>query len=677
MIRVAALAAYKAGLCILPTAIDGSKAPAIKPWGAYKTIRPSVAELRAWRFDQADGFGVVAGAVSGHVECWDFDTTEVSLAFEAAAHATGLGDVWSRLTTGYLDRTPGGGVRILARYPPDATFTDCTLARRPGRTGEPDIKTLIELPTYAIVAPSNGKTHPTGGTYERLSGGFDTIASYTNDERAALMTLARTFDQIVRAEQRPSSSSSSMGGDRPGDDYNRRTTWAALLEPHGWMIVFDRDDVSYWRRPGKTCGVSATTNFAGSDLFYPFTSSTIFEADKSYSKFAVYAVLEHDGDFSRAALALYRQGYGRDHQHEPGSSPGPTVHTVEGLDPELLIDIGVVVVEGRHMAETGVPYLVDGLIPAIGTVGLLVAYTKVGKTTFTLTLGGAVAAGVPFLDRHTRAVRVLVIAAEDPPAYTAYLARHLTAVPVGQMTFYRAPIRLDDTTLTAIAATIQTGQYGLVLISSWQAVVAGLTRDENDNATAVRIMETVKVTARASGVPWLIDAHSGKGEDQGDDADPTKAMRGASGAAGAADYLLSLRYDVGGPFTTRRRLSGKGRFVTCPPMLLEYDPDAGAYSVLSVNKDTMVETTWRLIVETQALTTTPQTATAIAQAAGLVTGAKVTTSIRRRVQDALRRRPGVRTITETWRGHIRTLYASQDFEVAPNPQMAHPGDETP
>ena len=41
----------------------------------------------------------------------------------------------------------------------------------------------------------------------------------------------------------------------------------------------------------------------------------------------------------------------------------------------------------------------------------------------------------------------------------------------------------------------------------------GLIRDENDNAGAVRVVEDVKAAARASGVPWLIDAHSGKGED--------------------------------------------------------------------------------------------------------------------------------------------------------------------
>ena len=247
-----ARAAYAAGLSPLPVANDGSKRPDVRQWKMYQTTRPTVDELRAFDFAAHDGLGIIAGAVSGHVECWDFDDAATCAAFESAAHASGLGDVWARLTNGYLDRTPGGGFRIPVHYPADGTFTDCTLARRPGRTGEPTIKTLIELPTFAIVAPSNGKTHPSGGRYERLSGDFNTIASYTHEERAALLALARTFDQLPRPEHRTSTSTATTtSGTRPGDDYNRRTTWPALLEPQGWTVVFERDGVTYWRRPGQ------------------------------------------------------------------------------------------------------------------------------------------------------------------------------------------------------------------------------------------------------------------------------------------------------------------------------------------------------------------------------------------------------------------------------------------
>ena len=100
----------------------------------------------------------------------------------------------------------------------------------------------------------------------------------------------------------------SRSGDRPGDAFNRRASWPEILEPAGWRHVYDRGDVGYWCRPGKTHGVSATTNLGGHDRLYVFTSSTPFEPEKSYSKFAAYAVLHHGGDFAAAARHVAADG---------------------------------------------------------------------------------------------------------------------------------------------------------------------------------------------------------------------------------------------------------------------------------------------------------------------------------------------------------------------------------
>ena len=75
--------------------------------------------------------------------------------------------------------------------------------------------------------------------------------------------------------------------------------------------MYTRDGTTYWRRPGKDIGISATTNFGGADLLYVFSSSTEFEAEKSYNRFGAYAVLNHGGDFHAAARALAQQGYGQ------------------------------------------------------------------------------------------------------------------------------------------------------------------------------------------------------------------------------------------------------------------------------------------------------------------------------------------------------------------------------
>jgi hypothetical protein len=332
----------------------------------------------------------------------------------------------------------------------------------------------------------------------------------------------------------------------------------------------------------------------------------------------------------------------------------PAADVPPGLDPVLLTDAVDVIREGQQIAAQGIRYTVDGIIPNYGMLGMLVAYAKVGKTTLGQALAAAVAMGRPFLERDTTQTRVLVIAAEDPPEYTAYVARVLDVEP-GRLMFYRAPMLLNGDGLRAISQTVTTGGYGLVLIASWQAVIRGLVKDENDNAGAVNVVESVKAFTRQTGIPWLIDAHSGKGEDQDDDADPSKAMRGASGAAGAADYTLSLRY-ANGAFGTERRFSGKGRFVNFPPLTLDLDLTTGAYTLIASTKQAMAETTWRLIQDLGALDRTPRSVTDIAKAVGLFTGNRLSGTARRRVVDALSRRPGVLLSQEIRHGRTVTLY---------------------
>src|SRR5207249_11853439 len=65
------------------------------------------------------------------------------------------------------------------------------------------------------------------------------------------------------------------------------------------------------RRPGKPGpGPSATTDHGGTAYLYVFSTSTVFEAERGYSKFSAYALLEHGGDVHAAAKELYAEGYG-------------------------------------------------------------------------------------------------------------------------------------------------------------------------------------------------------------------------------------------------------------------------------------------------------------------------------------------------------------------------------
>jgi hypothetical protein len=119
--------------------------------------------------------------------------------------------------------------------------------------------------------------------------------------------------------------------------------------------------------------------------------------------------------------------------------------------------------------------------------------------------------------------------------------------------------------------------------------------------------------------------------------------------------MLSLRY-ADGPFSARRRLSGKGRFVSFEPILLEYDVTTGTYATISDGKSATADSTWRLILEAGVLRDWCS-ADAIAISLGLIgESGRVTGTGRRKVRDALKGRAGVDVKSETRRGQQTTLY---------------------
>jgi hypothetical protein len=325
-VHLAVQAAVKAGVCILPPSEDGKKKPQPKTdgqWKDYQKRLPTTAEYRRW-YPGRSGLGAVCGAISRNLEAFEFDHRDTHVAFVELAHQAGLGDLIARLGAGYLEDSPRG-VHYLYRC---ATIAgNIVLARRLIPAGErttpgDKVTTLIETRGeggFIILAPSNGKVSPSGKPYVLRAGGFATIPTITPDERRDLHQLAQSFDEMPTGNIPPASEPKAASGERPGDDYSRKTTWAQILEPHGWKAIFTHGDVTHWRRPGKDRGTSATTNIHGSDLLYVFSSSTPFEAERGYGKFAVYAILNHGGDFAAAARDLAAQGYG-----EPPRASGGT-----------------------------------------------------------------------------------------------------------------------------------------------------------------------------------------------------------------------------------------------------------------------------------------------------------------------------------------------------------------
>lgn len=313
----AALALHDAGCAVVPARANGSKAPAGN-WKQHQTARPTRAQVIEWfSGSDYDGFGIITGAVSGNLEMFELEgrATAQGLGSEIAELADNcdLGELWRRVCAGYLEATPSAGIHVLYRIEDAPVGGNTKLAR------DADNQVLIETRGeggFTICAPSGGRTHPDGGTWRLLSGGPASIATITADERDALYALARAMDkapQRVMASAAPPAQRSAGDHVRPGDDYNARASWDAILD--GWARVYtDSHGVTYWCRPGKRWGISATTGRptrnGEADNLFVFTTSTSFESEVPYSKFGAYAHLHHNGDLKAAAKQLAADGYG-------------------------------------------------------------------------------------------------------------------------------------------------------------------------------------------------------------------------------------------------------------------------------------------------------------------------------------------------------------------------------
>lgn len=342
-VLAAARALHAAGLCVLPAAADGSKMPAVQ-WREFQHSRPSLDQLNGWfGSGRHRGLGVVCGAVSGGLEMLELEGRAIEEGLlgqlTAAASVNGLVDLWQRVISGYMERTPSGGLHLLYRVHGGPPKGNTKLARRPATAAElaekPKDRFKVWIETrgeggWTVTAPSNGATHSTGRPWVLLAGGPDSIPTLTVAERDALHALAGTLDAMpaapppVTPPARPVTGLDFGGSVRPGDDFNARADWADILGPLGWTVAKQNGLYREWRRPGKdTPGISATTGRDGDDRLYVFSSATDFEVEKPYDKLGAVALLEHGGDISKTAAALKAAGYGSRPAPSNGAGPVP------------------------------------------------------------------------------------------------------------------------------------------------------------------------------------------------------------------------------------------------------------------------------------------------------------------------------------------------------------------
>lgn len=321
-----------AGISVIPIRTDKSKAPAVDgSWLQYQSAIATEEEIGRL-FEGNVGIGAVCGLVSGGLEVIDFDSADsFSEWWPLAIETCGEALMQSLL----IVKTPRPGFHVFFR------------TGAPGRsqklamTADMPAKVLVETKGeggYVVLPGSPGECHETGRLYVVHQGRFSLIPQITSEQRESLISSARTLNQKPREhvhhEQR-----NPMPGSTPGNDYAARTAWDSILRDRGYKFAYRRGAETFWTRPGKEHGVSASTNYHGSDMFHPFsTNCEPFEVDKSYSKFAFLAFSDFGGDFHRTAAHLGSNGYGerRESSEKPPRSPAQDLVAIDDLTERVI-----------------------------------------------------------------------------------------------------------------------------------------------------------------------------------------------------------------------------------------------------------------------------------------------------------------------------------------------------
>ncbi|MBX3119121.1 MAG: AAA family ATPase [Fimbriimonadaceae bacterium] len=393
-----------------PSIADGNGRIRRIAWSGYQASMVPESNLESW-FSRDIGMGVMCGEVSGFLCVLDFDREGTYEAWK------GLFPAWAAVLP--TDRR-GDRYHVYLRTEGPLQSSTFSLCGDHQSCGD-----LLAQGKFVVMPPT---IHPEGETRVWVNPIKEPIPVVSLAELGVEVPIRASVSpaERVQVERAPD------GSMRPGDWFNENVSWREVLEPHGWDLTGISGRKEYWRRPGERAGThSAVVGFANKNpnWFFNFSpNSHPFEPNNCYSPFAAYALLNHGGDFSKAAKAIFEARKSTVQLHHPSIEKESWEdldfanfsfcgdfqdENGEGLAVQSFEEVFVAMPEYmQESEERGMDWIVEGLLPAT-FLALLAGGSKAGKSCFATALAMAVAKGEPFLGLPTTRCPVMWLAVEE------------------------------------------------------------------------------------------------------------------------------------------------------------------------------------------------------------------------------------------------------------------------
>ena len=388
--------------------------------------------------------------------------------------------------------------------------------------------------------------------------------------RSLMHDLARALNRYVEpsrvvtgASFAPSTNGNGDGHARPGDDFNRRADWSAVLAPAGWKCLGRMGDKGIaWQRPGKGgLGLSATTGYcrsdSGNDLLYVFsTNAAPFESGHSYSKFGAYALLYHAGDYRAAYCDLATRGYGSASSPAGRLNLNGKTQAPNGRREQAALEIVRKKMSELRRLPDAEKWLWRGLIPA-EAVTILSALPKAGKTTLISHLLKACGEGGQFCGQEVRKAKAVVVTEESE---TIWAERRDNIGLHDHIEVVLRPFRTKptfaawDTFLGLLGASLKYHPADLLIIDTLAKLWP--VENENDASEVTGALMPLLEIAYTNRCTLLLIHHLRKSDGM-----EATATRGSGGITAAVDCILELRrFKPGDRKDCRRVIQCDARF---------------------------------------------------------------------------------------------------------------------